>query len=65
MLSFSTNVSGFKISIKFENEADIQNLIPKEAILQTTKKTPLQHIAKASFGFGDVNAVVIFSKFEP
>ncbi|WP_348661230.1 beta-ketoacyl-[acyl-carrier-protein] synthase family protein [Croceibacter atlanticus] len=44
---------------------DIQKLIPKEAILQTTKKTPLQHIAKASFGFGDVNAVVIFSKFEP
>jgi 3-oxoacyl-(acyl-carrier-protein) synthase len=44
---------------------DIKELIPQEAILQTTKQMPLQHIAKASFGFGDVNAVVIFSKFEP
>jgi 3-oxoacyl-(acyl-carrier-protein) synthase len=46
-----------------EVHPDILKLIPKEKI--PTKYTPkkLQIIAKASFGFGDVNGCVIFKKY--
>jgi 3-oxoacyl-(acyl-carrier-protein) synthase len=42
---------------------DILKLIPKEKI--PTKYTPkkINIIAKASFGFGDVNGCVIFKKY--
>jgi len=43
---------------------DILKIISAERVLQKTTEMPLKHIAKASFGFGDVNAVVVFSKFE-
>lgn len=42
---------------------DILKLITKERIVQQTKDISLTHIAKASFGFGDVNTVVVFSNF--
>ena len=41
---------------------DIGRLIDSEKILQHELKVPLKTIAKASFGFGDVNACVIFRK---
>ncbi|MCB0453839.1 MAG: beta-ketoacyl-[acyl-carrier-protein] synthase family protein [Aequorivita sp.] len=40
----------------------ITELIPSEKISMKLQKTSLQTIAKASFGFGDVNACVIFKK---
>ena len=46
-----------------EVHPDILNLIPKEKIPTKMKKTKLNIIAKASFGFGDVNACIIFSKY--
>lgn len=42
---------------------DILEYISAEKIVQQSTAMELKHIAKASFGFGDVNAVVIFSKF--
>ncbi|PKA84191.1 3-oxoacyl-(acyl-carrier-protein) synthase [Ulvibacter sp. MAR_2010_11] len=41
---------------------EITQLIDSERIPQQLVKTPLKTIAKASFGFGDVNACVIFRK---
>jgi len=43
---------------------DILALIDREKILQKTIKTNPKIIAKASFGFGDVNACILFKKFE-
>ena len=42
---------------------DILNLIPKEKIPTKMKRAELNIIAKASFGFGDVNACIIFKKY--
>lgn len=42
---------------------DILNLIPKEKIPTKMTRAKLNIIAKASFGFGDVNACVIFKKY--
>ena len=42
---------------------DILNLIPKEKIPTKMKRAKLNIIAKASFGFGDVNACIIFKKY--
>ena len=41
---------------------EIEQLIDTERIPQKTIKTNLNYIAKASFGFGDVNACAIFSR---
>ena len=41
----------------------ILKLISKESIVQNYLETEINTIAKASFGFGDVNACVIFKKF--
>ena len=35
------------------------------AIVHTTRELPLRAIAKAGFGFGDVNAVVVFGRWNP
>ncbi|WP_347052568.1 beta-ketoacyl-[acyl-carrier-protein] synthase family protein [Flavobacterium olei] len=43
---------------------EILALIDREKILQKTIKTNPKIIAKASFGFGDVNACILFKKFE-
>ncbi len=40
----------------------IASLVASEKISMKTQKTSLQTIAKASFGFGDVNACAIFKK---
>ena len=40
----------------------ILKLIPEEKIPRRTIETPVNILAKASFGFGDVNAVAIFKK---
>lgn len=42
---------------------EILSLIDAECIPTKSRETPLQTIAKASFGFGDVNACVIFSQY--
>ncbi len=42
---------------------EIAKLIASEKIPRWTLEKPLKIIAKASFGFGDVNAVVIFRSF--
>ena len=42
---------------------EIKQLISAECIPQETKNIPLNIMAKASFGFGDVNACVIFKRF--
>ncbi|MEM6515184.1 MAG: beta-ketoacyl-[acyl-carrier-protein] synthase family protein [Bacteroidota bacterium] len=42
---------------------EILKLIPENKIAKKTIATELNIIAKASFGFGDVNACVIFKKF--
>ena len=42
---------------------EIEEMIGREKVPQATVEQPVRKIAKASFGFGDVNAVVIFSKF--
>jgi len=42
---------------------EISTLISKDKIVGETVKTELNIAAKASFGFGDVNACVIFKKF--
>ena len=41
---------------------EISELIAPEKITRKTIETPLNIIAKASFGFGDVNGLVIFKK---
>ncbi len=41
---------------------EILKVIPKDKIPTETIYTPLNIVAKASFGFGDVNACVIFKK---
>ena len=35
------------------------------AIAHATRELPLRAIAKAGFGFGDVNAVVVFGRWNP
>lgn len=42
---------------------EISSLIASEKIPQKTLQTEVKTIAKASFGFGDVNAVAIFRKY--
>lgn len=42
----------------------IADLISPEKVLQSTVEKEINILAKASFGFGDVNAVVIFKKLE-
>ena len=42
---------------------EIAKLISPECIPLVAKKVSLRHAIKASFGFGDVNAVIIFKKF--
>lgn len=42
---------------------EISSLIASEKIPQETLQTEVKTIAKASFGFGDVNAVAIFRKY--
>lgn len=42
---------------------DISKLISEEKVIQKTKSLPLNIVAKASFGFGDVNACIIFSRY--
>lgn len=42
---------------------DITNLINSEKIPQKTFKHKINILTKASFGFGDVNAVVLFKKY--
>ena len=41
---------------------EIEKIVLREKIPLETKEVALQTIAKASFGFGDVNAVVVFRK---
>lgn len=41
---------------------EIASLISSEKVVMNLQEIPLQTIAKASFGFGDVNACVIFKK---
>jgi 3-oxoacyl-(acyl-carrier-protein) synthase len=41
---------------------DIEKIVSRKKIPLETKEVALQTIAKASFGFGDVNAVVVFRK---
>ena len=43
---------------------EISDLIDKERIPNTFIKTDLDIIAKASFGFGDVNACVLFKRYK-
>jgi len=42
---------------------EIDKLVPKDKIPQQTVKNKLNIVAKASFGFGDVNACVIFKAY--
>jgi len=42
----------------------ITSLVSKEKIPQKTIKKDINIVAKASFGFGDVNGCVIFKKFD-
>ncbi len=42
---------------------EIENLVGRENVPQKTLFREVNLLAKASFGFGDVNAVVIFGKF--
>lgn len=42
---------------------EISSLISEEKIVTNTIKMPFNIAAKASFGFGDINACVIFKKF--
>ncbi len=43
---------------------EISTLIDAKKIPTTIINTPIRHAIKASFGFGDVNACVVFKKFE-
>lgn len=42
---------------------EISNLIDVKSIPQTLIRQPINILAKASFGFGDINACVIFKKY--
>jgi len=42
---------------------EILKMVNPERIPQKTTDIPLNYVAKASFGFGDVNACIIFSRF--
>ena len=42
---------------------EIAELVPSDAILQDTVDTSVNTVIKASFGFGDVNAAILFSKY--
>lgn len=42
---------------------EIENLIAREKVLVKTLEKPVNTLIKASFGFGDVNAVIIFKKY--
>ncbi|MBC9932218.1 beta-ketoacyl-[acyl-carrier-protein] synthase family protein [Chitinophaga qingshengii] len=44
---------------------EIAAIVPREKIPQQLVQKDLQVIAKASFGFGDVNACVILKKYKP
>jgi 3-oxoacyl-[acyl-carrier-protein] synthase I len=44
---------------------EIKDLISERSVPTKTLKRPVKVLAKASFGFGDVNAVLIFKKFLP
>lgn len=44
---------------------EIAAIVPREKIPQQLLQKDLQVIAKASFGFGDVNACVILKKYKP
>ena len=46
-----------------EVHPDILRLIPKEKIPTKMSSKKLNIIAKASFGFGDVNGCVVFKKY--
>jgi 3-oxoacyl-(acyl-carrier-protein) synthase len=41
---------------------EIANLVSEEKIPRKTLEIPTNILAKSSFGFGDVNSVVIFKK---
>lgn len=43
---------------------DIQKAIPKEKIITQTTERKVDTVIKASFGFGDVNAAVVFRKYD-
>ncbi|MGN7988251.1 beta-ketoacyl-[acyl-carrier-protein] synthase family protein [Pedobacter sp. 22226] len=43
--------------------AEIKELIPEKSIPQTLIREQVNILAKASFGFGDINACVIFKKY--
>ena len=43
---------------------EIESMIPKDRVPDTCIEVPLKTVAKASFGFGDVNACVIFRALE-
>ena len=43
--------------------SEIFKLISEEKIVQNYEEIPINIIAKASFGFGDINACVIFKKY--
>jgi len=47
-----------------EIHPEIKDLIPEERIPRITIEKPINILAKASFGFGDVNAVVIIKKYD-
>ncbi len=47
-----------------ELHPEIEKLIPSEKIPLKTIHTPVNTIAKANFGFGDVNSCVILQKFK-
>lgn len=42
----------------------IEALIPKSKVPVTPLERPVNTVIKASFGFGDVNAVVVFRKYD-
>ena len=46
-----------------EVHQDILNLISKEKIPTKLLRTKINIIAKASFGFGDVNGCIIFKRY--
>ena len=43
---------------------EIEAVISREKVPVTTVDSPVKTVVKASFGFGDVNAVVVFRKFD-
>lgn len=43
---------------------EISDLISEEKIPRETLEKPINILAKSSFGFGDVNAVVIFKRYK-